>query len=136
MDKTKFNVNCEINKLDDDKRLVFAWASVIEKNGEPVVDLQGDVISSDELEQAVYNYVIDSRDAGEMHFRKGVGTLVESIVFTKEKQEALGIDLGKVGWFVGFKITDDQVWESVKKGKYAMLSIGGRGVREKIDEEE
>lgn len=136
MTNANFNVECEINKVDDDKHLIFAWASVIEKNGEPVVDSQGDIISSDELEKAVYQYVIESRDAGEMHFRKGVGTLVESIVFTKEKQEALGIDLGKVGWFVGFQISDNDVWEKVKKGEYLMLSIGGRGIREEINDHE
>lgn len=134
MEKENFKLNCDIHKLDDDKKLIFAWASVIEKDGQPIVDRQGDIIDSDDLEEAVYDYVINSRKGGEMHIREDAGTLVESIVFTKEKQELLGIDLGLVGWFVGIKIQDDNVWKRIKDGTYSMLSIGGRGLREKIEE--
>lgn len=136
MSENKFNIQCEINKVDEDKHLVFAWASVIEKDGKVLVDHQGDTISEEELEKAAYDYVLNSRDGGFMHIKKGIGTLVESIVFTKQKQEALGIDLGQVGWFVGFVINDESVWEGIKKGDYPMLSIGGRGIREKIEDDE
>lgn len=134
MENENFNINCNIHKVDEEQKIIFAWASVIEKNGEPIVDRQGDVISEPDLENAVYDYVINSRRGGEMHVRKDAGTLVESIVFTKEKQNLLGIDLGMVGWFVGIKINDDNVWKRVKDGTYSMLSIGGKGMRSKIEE--
>ena len=136
MSEENFSINCDIHKVDDDQRLVFAWASVNSVNGELLVDTQGDIISDEELEKAAYNYVLNSRIAGELHIRKGVGRLVESIVFSKAKQEALGIDLGKTGWFVGFKIDDDELWDTIKKGEYPMMSIGGSGRREEINEEE
>ena len=62
----------------------------------------------------------------------GVGRLIESMVFTKEKQEALGINLGKVGWFVGFQIDDVDVWKKIETGEYVDFSIGGTGQREQI----
>ena len=128
-----FRLSGEVFKLDEDRRLVFGWASIVEKDGKEVVDRQGDVISETDMEEMAYKFTLTSRKAGEMHETIGVGRLVESIAFTKEKQKALGIDLGKVGWWVGFKVDDDEVWKSVKDGTYRAFSIGGKGIREKID---
>jgi len=128
-----------VAKLDDEKQLVFGWASVVEENGEPVTDLQGDQIDESEMEKMAYSFVVDSRVGGVMHKRDGerpiqVAKLVESIAFTKDKQEALGVDLGKVGWWVGFKVNDDKVWEQIKKGNYSGFSIHGRGRRKLIED--
>src|SRR5262245_6417487 len=46
----------EFAKVDDEKQQVFGWASVVEINGEAVLDLQGDDISVDEVEQAAEPY--------------------------------------------------------------------------------
>lgn len=122
-----------ITKVDEDKRLVFGWASIIKDEvGKVLLDRQDDYIDSeDELEKAAYAYVLHSRDGGEMHVRKGVSTVVESVVFTKEKQAALGIPEGTmpVGWWVGFKVNDDRVWNEVKKGNYIGFSVHGTGQR-------
>lgn len=115
-------------KSNDDKRLVFGWSSVaFRADGETVVDWQDDIIDIDALESAVYEYVINFGTAGEMHERGGVGVLVESVVFTKEKMDAMGIPAGIVpgAWWTGFKITDDSVWEKIKSGEYSMFSIEG-----------
>lgn len=124
-----------IVKVDDEKRLVFGWASVIKDTQDKILlDRQDDFIDSeDELEKAAYEYVLKSRDGGEMHIRKGVSTMVESVVLSKEKQEALGIPLGVVpiGWWVGFKVNDERVWGEVKKGGYVGFSVHGTGKREK-----
>ena len=70
-----------------------------------------------------------------MHQRGGVGHVIESIVFTKEKAAALGIpaDILPEGWWIGFKITDDEVWEKIKSGEYSMFSIEGEAIREPIE---
>lgn len=120
-----------ITKTDEERRVVYGWASVIEEGGKPVVDSQGDVIEEAELVKAAESFMLASREAGEMHVRtRHVGKVVTSIVFTKELQKALGIDLGKVGWFVGMKILDDKVWAKVKAKEYTAFSIGGRARRE------
>lgn len=115
-----------ITKADEDQNLVFGWASVIEENGEPVYDHQGHRISEDELEKAFYRYAEEARVAGEMHddYGEHVGKLVEAMVFTKAKQAALGIDLGKVGAWVGYRV-NPAVFSKIKDGTYRMLSIGG-----------
>ncbi len=121
-----------ISKIDTPQRLAFGWASIIEENGIPVVDSQGDIISEDELEKAAYSFAEDCRKAGELHTTIGVGELVESFVFTKAKQDALGIDLGKVGWWVGFRLSPE-VFAKVADGTYRAFSIGGVGQRVTIN---
>lgn len=125
--------NGTIVKIDDEKQLVFGWASVIkDTNDKILLDRQEDFIESEEeLEKAAYDYVLKSRDGGEMHIRKGVSTMVESVVLSKEKQMALGIPMGVVpiGWWVGFKVNDSRVWGEVKKGGYVGFSVHGTGKR-------
>ena len=122
----------KVAKRDDEKFLVFGWASMAD-----VTDSQGDVISIDTLEKAAYDFVLNSRTGGAMHEVYGVATLVESIVFTPEKLAALGLDKDALphGWWVGFKVTDTEAWQKIKNGDYTMFSIGGRAVREDIGDE-
>lgn len=129
-----------IMKTDDDKRLIFGWASVaIKVDGEQVVDHQKDLIDPEDLEEAVYEYVLNFRDSGEEHIAtlRKKGRLVESCMFTKEKMQAMGIPEGIVpeGWWIGFYVDDDAAWEKVKSGIYQMFSIEGKGIREEIEEE-
>ncbi len=122
----------KIQKADDDKRLAFGWASASATiNGETVEDCVGDIIEIEELEQAAYKFVELYREGGEMHERGGCAVLVESVIFTPEKMAAMGIPEGTVpaGWWIGFKVTDDDVWAKVKDGTYPMFSIEGEAVR-------
>lgn len=122
-------------KADSEKRLVFGWASVATIYGEPVIDKQGDIIPPEELETAVYDYVLNCREQGDMHIDLAVGRLVESCIFTAEKQAALGIDLGKEGWWVGFYVDDDTTWDAIKRGERPEFSIGGSGTRTNMEVE-
>jgi cation transport regulator len=105
----------EIKKTDEDERLVFGWFSIVEKGGESIVDDEGDFIEPSDLEKSAYDFVLNARLQGDRHVRKGVGHLVESMVFTKEKQALLGIDLGMVGWWGGFKVNDEEFGKHKKK---------------------
>jgi hypothetical protein len=123
----------KIAKSDDERQFIFGWASVAKRaDGETVVDWQDDIIEIGELEGAAYDYVLKSRDGGEMHRRGGVAKLIESVVITKEKQAALGVPDGVLpeGWWVGFHVTDNDVWKKVKDGTYMMFSIQGSAIRE------
>ena len=122
----------------DDKRLVFGWASVsITVEGEQLEDRQKDMIDPEDLEDAAYEYVLKFRDTGEEHIStmRKKGKLVESCVFTAEKQKAMGIPEGilPVGWWIGFKIEDDAAWEKVKNGTYKMFSIEGKAHRVPVE---
>ena len=127
----------KIFKSDNDRRLAFGWANVsIKASGEKIVDWQEDIIEPKELERAAYNFVELYREGGEMHERGGAAVLIESIVFTEEKQKAMGIPAGTlpVGWWIGFKVLDEDVWEKVKDGTYSMFSIEGEAERIEVSE--
>lgn len=133
VNKNKF----QIYKSDDDKMQAFGWASVaITEDGETVIDHHSDIIEPEVLEETAYNFVLLYREGGEMHFRGGAAVLIESVVFTEEKMQAMGIPEGilPVGWWIGFQVTDKEVWEKVKDGTYSMFSIEGTAVREEVDE--
>jgi len=121
-----------IVKSDDDQRLVFGWASVaVRVTGEVIEDYQQDIVEMAVLEKAAYEYTLNFGVAGEMHERGGIGRLVESVVFTKEKAGAMGIPEGYLpeGWWVGYYIDDDEVWKKIKDGTYRMFSIEGTAQR-------
>lgn len=124
-----FTLDAEITKFDEDQRLIYGWASVIEEDGKVVVDKQGDMIAETDLVEAAHDYMLESREAHEMHQGEKKGYTVESMVFTKQVQNALGIDLKKVGWFIVQKIEDDDTWNDVKAGKLKSFSVGGKGKR-------
>lgn len=129
----------KILKSNDDKRLVFGWASVsMRVDGELIEDWQADIVEPEELEKAAYDFVLLYREGGEMHERGGVAVLVESVVFTEEKMQAMGIPAGTlpVGWWIGFKVLDEEVWEKVKDGTYSMFSIEGEAQRVEVEEDE
>lgn len=127
-----------IAKTDSDKMQVFGWANVaIQKDGTQIEDFQGDIIDPEELEKAAYEHVLHFRNAGERHdpALRQKGKLIESCVFTKEKQAAMGIPEGILpqGWWVGFQITDKSAWEKIKSGEYQMFSVEGTGERIPVD---
>ena len=133
--KTRDNVikgKFKIMKSDDEKMLAFGWANVsMRVDGELIEDWQGDIIEPEELENAAYEYVRLYGDGGEMHERGGVAVLIESVVFTEGKMQAMGIPAGTlpIGWWIGFKVTDEDVWQKIKDGTYSMLSIEGEAER-------
>lgn len=122
-----------IEKIEEEKRIVWGWAYVCEDRDGVVVDHSGDVVDAEEVEKAAHSFVLDSRVGSAMHDGP-VGEIVDSVFFSKHVQEALDIDLGKIGWFVGFRVADDAAWEGVKSGKFKAFSIGGNAQTEDIDD--
>lgn len=132
--KKEFTVQAEIKKADEDKRIVYAWAYVCESDGKQVVDHSEEYIEADEMEKMAFDFMESYRDGGDSHERTGVAIAVGSMPFTKELQDVLGIDIGKIGWLVVFKVTDEEVWQKIKDGTYSMMSIGGSAMRDEGNE--
>lgn len=131
-DERNISVLFDVTKAKEDECLVSGWANVaVNADGSLPLDWQGDVIRPEMLEKAAINFMLEYRESGEMHKGKSKGVVVESIVFTKEKQQAIGIPDGTVpeGWFITVKVQDPEVFEKVKSGKYKMFSIQGTAKR-------
>lgn len=142
-----------IVKVDQSQHLVFGWFSVIAVNGRPVTDVQDDRITPEVLERSAYRFVLNSRKTGEMHTDKDGklaaiagtpivvrGRLVESCVFTAEKQWAMRqslheqgipaeLDLKCVAWWGGAYIEDQTTWEKITTGQLQGWSLGGSATR-------
>lgn len=130
------NVRIAVNiaKVNEQLGIVFGWASVTEIDGQPVVDLQDDVIPTDVLEKAVYEFMLADR-FDEMHEVAGRGHIVESIVITDEKLAAMfpgqPLPQGPRGWWIGVK-PDPDVLEKFRRGQYRGFSIAGTAEKEVV----
>lgn len=144
--KIKKTNEMQVAKVDKENRMVFGFFSINKIGEELLEDSQKDLIDTEELEKAAYDFVLNARIAGEGHIRKGVGNLVESMMFTYEKQDAIkktlqaigienpSFDLGMEGWWGGFQITDDEVLKKIDNGDYPMFSVGGKAERIVVEE--
>lgn len=124
-----------ITKSDDVAQMVYGWASVaVAKSGEPLVDLQGDIIDIDDLEQAFLEYAKDSRALNFMHEGPQRGTLVELFIATPEKLEKLGLapDALPLGAFVSYYIPDAADYAQAKTDGLLAFSIEGTAIREPV----
>lgn len=124
-----------VAKSDDVQQNIFGWASVVVKtDGTVVTDHHADLIDPVDLEAAAYEFVLDGNGSGEDHNGEPVdGRLVESMVFTPEKLEAMGIPEGTVplAWWLGFHIDDADAYARAKTSKSA-FSIEGTAIREEL----
>lgn len=126
------DVMFDITKSKEEQGLVSGWANVaVNADGSLPFDWAGDIIRPEVLEKAAINFMLDYRGSGVMHAGSEQGVVVESIVFTKEKQLAIGIPEGVIpeGWFITVKVTNPEVFKAVKEGKYKMFSIQGHAKR-------
>lgn len=128
----------KFNEEDDPQQLIFGWANVtVQEDGTAPFDWQGDIIKTEELESAAYNYVLNFGLAGVNHdWSTECGWIVESMMFTKEKMNLMGIPEGTIpeGWWIGFYIPDPAVYKKVIEGEFNMFSIQGTGRRIPLDE--
>ena len=125
----------------DRRGLVFGWASVsIDGTQQEVVDSQGDIIEPEMLEDAVVDFMLHHRQAGEMHKGHAVGQIVYSLVTTPEILKSMGppfdgLQDAPVGAFVGVKLDPtSETFRKVEAGEFKMFSIQGFGVREDANE--
>ena len=129
------DVSFQVRKINEEKRLVTAWASVVTKaDGTPIIDHQGDVIDIGNLEDAFIEAFADGGIAkgGEMHRNIGGADVVQHFTLSRDERTALGFGLGQEGAIVKIRVNDDSLWASVKAGRYPELSIAGEGTREAI----
>lgn len=127
------NLISDIFKSDEEHRVCYGWASVVTKNGEPVIDLHGDLISPNELVGATTEFMKSARNSLNMHKGEPIGQVVHSFPLTYEIAKSLGIETENEGWLVGVYVSCDKTWESVKNGALSAFSIGGSAIRKEIE---
>lgn len=139
----------QVVRVDEERGQLFGWAYITRtKDGEEVVDRKGASCPTSVLEEAVYDFVLHRRVASDMH-QKGRptqtepggapiphGTLIETMMFTREKMQALGIPPGILpeGWWFGAQMDKaSDGWQAYKRGERADFSIRGEAVAEYLE---
>ncbi|MEG1913343.1 MAG: XkdF-like putative serine protease domain-containing protein [Cloacibacillus sp.] len=120
----------KLTKINDEQRMVYGVVYSPDQ-----VDTQGDFAKADEIKKAAYgfmksalttnidaNHDFDAKDAyvAESWLTKGVDSL-----FEKEPEGS---------WAVGIKVESDELWNQVKKGELAGISMAGRAIKIKKDD--
>lgn len=126
------SLSFKIEKATPTGRHVSGWLSVVEKDGKPVEDTQGDRISIEEISKAFRKYMKGSRVIKARHAGDQVGEMVECVVIDDDFAKAHGITHTTRGVWGTAEITDEKAREEVRKGILKAFSIGGRGKRKPI----
>lgn len=122
--------NMEIVKVDEEKRLVYGVFLWPEK-----ADLDGDVISAEDIEKVAHGFMADHRVIDEMHKNVIDADIVQSAIAWSDDLDFFGKKLAKGVWFGAVQIHNEAVWEKVKGGLYKGFSVRISGVREPIGQE-
>jgi hypothetical protein len=128
----RFSKQFKVSKSDEERQIVFGWANVpVSKSGDLTVDAHDDVIDPLDLESAAYAFMLSFGDMGVNHQGEPIAKCVESFFVTKEKLMKMGLpeDSMPEGWWVGFFISDADVFQKVKDGQLEMMSIQGSAER-------
>lgn len=108
------------------RRMIYGWGSVVTKGGAVVSDRQGDEMDMDNLREKVHEFM-DVRKGDALHTRDEVGEVVDSFVMDSEVAAAFGVDFGREGWMVGYRINKgaagDRVLKRVESGELSAFSI-------------
>ena len=127
-----------IIKTDNEKRLVIGPVLIPEN-----IDLQDDIISSEEIEQAAHNYMVKLAFQNDLDFLLELGLTTKSergfmhVEFSRKLAvvesyvspidfELNGRMITKGTWIMTMKVFDDESWALIKSGKITGFSIGGR----------
>jgi len=119
-------------KADVTGRYVRGWANVVEIDGEPVVDVQGDIIAMDEMRKSAHDFIANAREAKAMHDGDRIGDVVESVIIDDDFAKVHGVTHKKRGWWIGMEVHDPAVRKRVASGELRSFSIGGSGKRTEI----
>jgi len=118
----KFSRTMDILTKSEELRLIYGV--VLKPNSE---DLQGDVVSKDDIRQAAHDFLISSREAGISHQSPAPASSVESYLAPTDM--ALGNQkIDEDSWIIGIKVDSEEIWQAVKSGIFNSFSIGALAV--------
>lgn len=129
---TNFESYGQVTKMDTEQRIVYGYASVISKDGVPIVDRQGDIITAQELEKAASQFMLGTRTGLTMHKGEPTTTIIHSFPMTEETKKAYQIESPYEAWLIAVKVHDDETWDKVKNGELKDFSIGGKAQRKDV----
>lgn len=126
-----FTTQFQIVKTDEEKRLVYGIVYAPDE-----ADSHGDAMTADELQKAAHHFMEKARTQNvdtQHDFQADDGVIVESYILGKSDSKFPGEKEG--AWAVVIKVTDDETWKAVKKGDLKGISLAGKAVAEKVEDD-
>lgn len=121
----------QVFKVDDSLGLVFGWAIVCTKNGEPYFDTQDDNIPEDSMLKASADFMQNSRVAKDMHRGDEIGPIVFAWPMTADIAKSMGIQTSTTGLMIAMLPPPD-ILQKFRDGDYTGFSIGGFRVEDEL----
>jgi hypothetical protein len=108
-------MSVQVAQKSEELGIIWGYASVAD-----LVDLQGDTVPQGELVGAVYQFMEDyyggQAAIGDNHEEAAQAVLVES---------TFHFLAGKLRWYVGVKLLDEELRQAAHEGDISGFSIGG-----------
>lgn len=121
-EEEEFYVEAAIVKTLDEKRLAYGIFLV------PFVeDLQGDIVSDDQVQKAAHEFLMRSRRIRDMHANDIKADLVESAIAPPGGMNWHGKFVPEGTWVGAVKVQDPEEWLLIKQGKRRGFSVRMRG---------
>lgn len=120
MQRIEKQIAVGIKKSDGVKHVVYGV--VLEPD---VEDLQGDIISAEEIEQAAHNFMASYQIIVDRHEAMADARPVESYIAPIDFEMA-GQTIKTGSWVMAVKIFNVDLWDKIVAGEYTGFSIGGR----------
>tara|TARA_R110000796_G_scaffold242033_1_gene363952 strand:- start:172 stop:573 length:402 start_codon:yes stop_codon:yes gene_type:complete len=122
-------LECKVAKVDETLGLVFGWAIICTKNGEPFIDSQHDYIPDPSMLKASTKFAMGRRTGGDMHSVED-GTVIHTFPLTGEIAKAFGIECEFTGLMIAMAPDNPETLAKFQSGERTGFSIGGRRIKD------
>jgi len=92
-------------------------------------DLQGDVISAEDIEKAAHDYMEVSQAGGYMHRQILTDVVLVESSIQRSDTEIAGVVIKAGTWLGAWRIRNEELRTLIKEGKITGVSIGGSAQR-------
>jgi hypothetical protein len=125
---SKALTHVKLHKTDEER---FVLGVVLEPD---VIDSQNDFETIEDIRKAAHTFMEHFSQLGKQHEEIVTGKLKVLESYLAPADFDIGEEKVKKGtWLMAIRVTDDDLWESVKKGTFTGFSIGGFGCRAPAD---
>ena len=125
-------IKATVAEVDEELGLVFGWAMVSKVSGEEYFDTQDDHIPEEAMLKAATDFMLNAREAKDMHAGDSIGSVVFAWPMTSEVAKSMEITTKNTGLMIAMK-PSEEVLAKFKSGEYTGFSIGGtRGDDEEV----
>ena len=126
MQRIKKQIAVGIKKADSAKHIVYGVVS------EPdVEDLQGDIISAEEIENACNDFMLNYQSICDCHETVADARVAQNYIAPVDFE--LEGQIVKTGsWVMAVKVYNVDLWDKIVAGEYTGFSIGGEANAEEI----